>query len=796
MKAKTMKKAQGAISIFLVIVLFTTSLMGGLFIDATRILLAKRAIRNTADSAARSALSYYDGDISTGYGLFGVTKEDAEKAFEHYFSTNIKLSQNDGFNILQMQPLEVRTTFSESDVLSNCMVDGMTDYAKYRALVDTSVGITEKIKGLFSAGSKAINATAKGQDAMTQLKNDAQKFSTNARNLISTAISSQTARAKTAVENIMCDPNGATDDSSLGFDEMNDSLDRAAQENEQFAESINSYRETTRKASEELNGVEIGSACYYDETSKTWKTEAGGGNEDEEDRGTLDSVNSFENSANEEKKAVDQKIEETRRNLESKKAEIKKKTKESQQLSSEIIALEEVKNTQQVLVNRLQDQLNELKRNKKANRFAFIFGDDSDLDLVNQVTEYNTKLDELEVLKADGASQEEIGTKEREIEELGSKIDKYVAGMENPPKTKYDDEIDKKKNEKKTAEAALNATKDKIESKKAERDTLIRDVKKLYDQIPADKTAAGELKTPQELDSEHSERAASNLAGFVGDMCKAYEKYTEELTKTDRDNPSKPDGEGSAEFSMKTDLGADVWGMVDDIRIIFDGLCTAITDPEKLGEAYLMTDYAFSKFSFLTSQTGWSSHYFQLGEIEYILDGASSQAKNIESTVMKIFMLRLTINFIYYMVKTHSPEIISRTIIALGRALIQSITDMGEMVFTLDRDKNASCQLCPAFKKVRLTYSDHLKLRYLLDNIGADGRERSLSRMEKMIDMSCEFNGWHKPSTLYTRVDGEVSVKVDLVMLTLPMFEAVLPKENKILQDGCFIVHETVNMGY
>ena len=45
-------------------------------------------------------------------------------------------------------------------------------------------------------------------------------------------------------------------------------------------------------------------------------------------------------------------------------------------------------------------------------------------------------------------------------------------------------------------------------------------------------------------------------------------------------------------------------------------------------------------------------------------------------------------------------------------------------------------------------------------------------------------------------IGGEVSVKVDLVMLTLPMFEAVLPKENKILQDGCFIVHETVNMGY
>lgn len=34
------------------------------------------------------------------------------------------------------------------------------------------------------------------------------------------------------------------------------------------------------------------------------------------------------------------------------------------------------------------------------------------------------------------------------------------------------------------------------------------------------------------------------------------------------------------------------------------------------------------------------------------------------------------------------------------------------------------------------------------------------------------------------------------IMLTLPLFDKALPKDNKILRDGKFVVREVVSMGY
>ena len=98
-----MKRSRGAVTIFLVIVLFTTTLLGGLFIDASRILLAKRYVRNALNSSARSALSYYDTHMSSEYGLFGVDQDKAQAQFKRYFQTNLALSRNDGFDILRME---------------------------------------------------------------------------------------------------------------------------------------------------------------------------------------------------------------------------------------------------------------------------------------------------------------------------------------------------------------------------------------------------------------------------------------------------------------------------------------------------------------------------------------------------------------------------------------------------------------------------------------------------------------------------------------------------------------------
>ena len=63
------KREKGAVTVFCIIVLFSIVLLGGLFIDASRILLARQMVRSSMNSAARSALSYYSTELVGDFGL-------------------------------------------------------------------------------------------------------------------------------------------------------------------------------------------------------------------------------------------------------------------------------------------------------------------------------------------------------------------------------------------------------------------------------------------------------------------------------------------------------------------------------------------------------------------------------------------------------------------------------------------------------------------------------------------------------------------------------------------------------
>ena len=183
-----MRKRKGAITVFLIIVLFSVVLFGGLFIDATRVLLAKRVIRNDLNSAARSALSYYDENMAGEYGLFAVEKTEAEDAFRRYFKTNLKLSQNEGFDILSMNVEDKDITVEVSAPLtaSGTLQDEMAEYSKYRSVVNTALGVVEKLKGLFGGASeKVFNAADTGKSAQERLAADAKRFSNSARTTLS-----------------------------------------------------------------------------------------------------------------------------------------------------------------------------------------------------------------------------------------------------------------------------------------------------------------------------------------------------------------------------------------------------------------------------------------------------------------------------------------------------------------------------------------------------------------------------------------------------------------------------------
>ena len=64
-----------------------------------------------------------------------------------------------------------------------------------------------------------------------------------------------------------------------------------------------------------------------------------------------------------------------------------------------------------------------------------------------------------------------------------------------------------------------------------------------------------------------------------------------------------------------------------------------------------------------------------------------------------------------------------------------------------------------------------------------------------MIDRTMDNKGSEHIDQLYTRIDATAEVKIDLIMLTLPMFGEIMPGQD-VIQDGQFTIRETVSMGY
>lgn len=797
------KKAKGAVTVFLIIVLFSVVLLGGLFIDATRILLARRYINNSLDSAARSALSYYDTHLSGEYGLFAVKEDTAEEMFRKYFKTNLALAKNDGFDILKMDVEDDKISVSMSGGIleRENLLDSIEDYSKYRVVVNTSYRLVRMFSGLFGAGGKAdktFNAANTAKSAADQLRDDVKELSNSARALISSGVKTQTDNAKSLVSG-MLRRGEKPSDSSLGFDEIGGRIDEAAEESGKITNAKQTYDQVNEEQRQELANVPAGSAEYWDEASGEWKTSTAVPVGD--DGQSPDDLPSLGQSAMEEKSAVEGEIAETRARFEEKKQAISEKNRQAMACNDKIAELRKLLDTQKAQTSKWEEQVGTLKENKARDRFSFILGDNVDGEIKALQNAYEAEKGELESLQLQHASAERIREQEEKVIQAGETLEKAIKDSGETPKTPYDDQIKEAERKLKDAKAVSDATEKSLKAEEGKRDKLIKEIETLYDEIAASESSAGELKMPEAVSAKDKE-AVSNGAealDFVQQMSSAFQKLGSEMGKR-ASNTSASGAAGDYDFGLSALLD-DVFGLIDRLGRKITGLIGLVSNPEGAGDALLFTDYVFSNFSFLTSQTERNNRHFQIGEVEYILSGGDGnqdyQFKCIATTVMDIAILRLAINWIDYMAHSAIPEIVTRMVTCLGRAAIRTVKDMANLIFITDpAKKTATCSLCPSISGVQLTYSDHLWIAMAIDACNQSSLNSMRNRMELMMRDTYQVQSWGVLGERMTRLHGEATVEVDLVMLTLPMFEAVLPKDNQILQDGKFLVHGVVDMGY
>ncbi len=189
---KFQKRCQGAVSLFLVIILLPTLTIAGIFVDIARVKLGEEVATTSADLALNTVLSYYDTDLKDYFGLLA-SCQDTESAIEvskEYFvasmvsagvDTDTALTyvnniissfvteDDDVTDFLQLSvDGDVTITATENGALDNpaLLKTQIVEFMKYRAPINGIASLLEKLKESSSTlenASKETELTEKKQ---------------------------------------------------------------------------------------------------------------------------------------------------------------------------------------------------------------------------------------------------------------------------------------------------------------------------------------------------------------------------------------------------------------------------------------------------------------------------------------------------------------------------------------------------------------------------------------------------------------------------------------------------------
>jgi len=173
---------------------------------------------------------------------------------------------------------------------------------------------------------------------------------------------------------------------------------------------------------------------------------------------------------------------------------------------------------------------------------------------------------------------------------------------------------------------------------------------------------------------------------------------------------------------------------------------------DKRNDTYV-TEYILDKYTFVTSPVS-RGHFFDKGDVEYILCGHDYEIKNITDVFFRVWGMRYALNAVDAFLLNPLPSFIARLAKALVQGFIWATADMIQMFAGHDVPVCASLAKVP----VGLGYSDHLRLLLLLQN-----EDTQLERMRQLMQINIRQE---KPDSVLknyaTIVTGKAEVTVNL----------------------------------
>lgn len=165
------------------------------------------------------------------------------------------------------------------------------------------------------------------------------------------------------------------------------------------------------------------------------------------------------------------------------------------------------------------------------------------------------------------------------------------------------------------------------------------------------------------------------------------------------------------------------------------------------------TEYIMDKYSFVTSAVS-RGHYFDKGEVEYILCGNVFEVTNITEAFFRVWGMRFAFNAVDAFLLNPLPSFMARLAKALVQGFIWATVDMIEMY------EGISVPVCKSLGKtsVEMSYSDHLRILLLLQN-----EKTQLERMRQLMQINIrQVNPDFELKNYVTIITGKADATLDL----------------------------------
>jgi len=786
------KKCKGAVSIFMIIITFCSFMLGGVFIDGARILVARNKIQLSMDSAVRSTMSYYDEDLVSEYGLYGIDKNIVNDKFKKYFEVNLQRTKYDGVNLFEYTIENPSMTAGES--FSNSMGRQIKEYEKYRMPVTTTIAVVDKVKDAFTSLSKGVNKTKGAADAVKTLEDKMSKASKNlgnygkaiknniATNFKKAVGSSVSTIVKGAASSATTVALGQTIDGQLKL--ARDEIDKMKTELKELKEKRDAYSKEESKleqpsASDVISaddGDEAGAKNKGDMVKSKFSDSENKINKEIED--LEKEINSLETAIFGEG-GIEKRLKAERSNMDTligewRAAEIALSNARTALTTAEgnlarekerlgITKAEKNVTQQKSKLKGIDSSINqifmafeskEVKDDFETYKLTF---EDENPEKVEQRAQLEEKYkDDKNVIECFDKYKERIQA-EKEVERLQNEVNRIKRQLSG-----FETAVTNAKNNVAACEENVRICKQNIENKGNQMQNIIEELKNLT--YPDFKEKVIDDLTDSSK-SAFDEGVETFLDGTSFD--KIFNAFTLEMPELNPEDGDVNDDKGLIKMYEK---------LVGE----FTNLVNIVTNPDAFVDQAMYIDYIMGKCTYLTSQTA-RNHYFEVAEVEYILFGNKTQVGNVVATVASIYGMRFGINFINYLITTPGG-FISRLAGALTRALAQSVLDIGDMLIARGTEGEApGCALCPSFKHLKLSYSDHLRLLLLMKFTDSD-----MKSLEKTMNSTLTTH-YEGKSTTELSASATATADVGINLIMIPAFTDIMPLGDRF-RDGKFFI--------